>query len=438
MRTFIHFSAMFLLMLPLCVRAQLGALQVTFGADSLYACVNEPYELRVVISGGTAPYQLVWNTGDTDTSLTFLPAVGAVLYSVQVTDDNGATAVDSVWLTGLPECVWPGDANGDGAANNLDLLSIGRAYGVPGMTRPNPHFNWIGQPAPSWTHTFSNGVNYAHVDTDGNGFVDAPDIHGILHNYVLPQAQLGGSGLSPQGIPLYLDIPTGTNNPGDTVIASIMLGTSAVPADSIYGIAFTISYDAALVDSGSAYIDFSGSWLGDTAVDMKGIGRDFSDAHQIDVALTRTDLQSRNGFGRIADIIITIDDIAGKSSGIKMLDIDIRQVWLIGRDGNPIDISLQPAQVAVVLSNELPLALQSSIRIYPNPATEQVTIEINRSELARGASMTWANMQGQIIHQQELSGIEKMVFPVRTLPSGWYLVEVNTSMGTVRQKIFIH
>lgn len=438
MRTITQFITLFLMMLPFSMQGQSGMLTAEFGQDSLYACANEIYTLTVEVDGGTAPYTYNWSIGSTDTSLVLFPTAGSTLFFVTVTDDSGLVATDSVFLIGLPECVFPGDANGDGAANNLDLLSIGDAYGIPGMTRPDPHFNWIGQPAPSWTHTFNTGVNYAHADANGNGLVDAPDIYGITHNYLQPQALPGGSGMNAQGVPLYLDIPVGNNNPGDTVVASIMLGTSAFPADSIYGIAFSISYDAALIDSGSARIDFTGSWLGDTTLDLKGIARDFANGQQIDIAMTRIDHLTRSGYGRLADIIITIDDIAGKSSGIKMLNIDIGKVWLIGSGGMLIDVSLQSAQVAVVLNNDpLPPSLQGLVSIFPNPASEQVSVVIDSPELAQGSRIEWVNTQGQLVYQKQLSGIREEVFSISTLPTGLYFVRILTHKGVISQKIFV-
>lgn len=433
-----RFVALFPFILPLLVAAQSGNIVVEFSQDTAYACVNAPYELTVSVSGGSGVYEYSWSTGDTSSAVTIMPQVGDSLFYVLITDSTGDFAADSIWVIGLPECVWPGDANGDGTANNLDLLLIGRAYGTQGLTRPNPHFNWIGQAAPSWAHSFSSGVNYAHVDAAGDGEIDAYDIQGIRQNYVLPQQSSGGSVSSVSGVSLYIDVPSSNFSPGDTIVSSIMLGTTAFPADSIYGIAFSIVYDHTLVDSGSARLEFSDSWLGDVEVDMEALGQDFADADQIDGGITRIDHVERTGSGKIADIIITVDDIAGKNSGIEMLNIKIQRVWLIREDGSTIDVNASVAQVAVITSTENPLSnLADQVRVFPNPASEHIMIEINQEDLATETVIELLSPSGQILERREVKGRKEIEYNVGHLSRGFYLLRIVSPRGYVNKKLII-
>jgi hypothetical protein len=73
------------------------------------------------------------------------------------------------------------------------------------------------------------------------------------------------------GVDLYVD--TTTTTPGDTVRLPIILGSTAIPNG--YGIAFTVNYDPAGIDTNTVSIDFNNSWLGTINSDMIGIRKDF-------------------------------------------------------------------------------------------------------------------------------------------------------------------
>ena len=57
--------------------------------------------LSIVANGGVAPYQVAWNTGDSDFELEDLIAG---VYTVLVTDENGCESIDSIELTKPENC----------------------------------------------------------------------------------------------------------------------------------------------------------------------------------------------------------------------------------------------------------------------------------------------------------------------------------------------
>ncbi|MEL7123707.1 MAG: hypothetical protein AAFO07_29965, partial [Bacteroidota bacterium] len=85
------------------------------------------------------------------------------------------------------DCIWPGDANGDGAANNYDLLNIGIGYGSLGIARtlfPVPHdpIFWAPSHGEDWNQHIGP-VNYKHLDANGDGHINKYDISAIYKNY---------------------------------------------------------------------------------------------------------------------------------------------------------------------------------------------------------------------------------------------------------------
>ena len=63
--------------------------------DSILLCYGDTTVLNTSISGGTSPYSILWNDGDTNLNR----VVGAGLYTVEVTDSNGCFSSDIIVIT---------------------------------------------------------------------------------------------------------------------------------------------------------------------------------------------------------------------------------------------------------------------------------------------------------------------------------------------------
>lgn len=289
--------------------AQAQSLSVDINEDSVYSCLWASVSLSPQVSGQQGELSWTWSTGDTtDTIYLLSTTVGNDTVIVSVSDTTGAIAHDTVVIVILPECVLPGDADGNGLANNFDVLPIGRSFSSVGPIRPNAHNNFIGQAAPDWGQLNSAGVDQVHSDANGDGVIEWQDFDVIDFNYFQAQS-VGASGNLPNGIPFFVDFPTGPFNPGDTIRAPIILGSPSNPALNIMGIAFSIDYDTSLIESGSVRIEYDGSWLGSDNVDMATLDKDFYLDGQVDVGMSRVDLIAKSGYGKVGDIIVAIDDI---------------------------------------------------------------------------------------------------------------------------------
>src|SRR6185295_12937804 len=119
--------------------------------------------IYVSVAGGTLPYSFVWSNSQTTEDLTNL---AAGIYTLTVTDADNCNV--GVLITLGCDSVWPGDANYDGVANNLDLLPIGVAYGSTGTVRPGASNNWVGQAANDWGISLASGTDYKHIDCNGD------------------------------------------------------------------------------------------------------------------------------------------------------------------------------------------------------------------------------------------------------------------------------
>src|SRR5690606_18470882 len=158
------------------------------------------------------------------------------------------------------DCVWPGDANKDKTSNNVDVLYAGLAYGSTGAQRTiDTATNWAPKiSSVLWQDinlidlNFASGVNYKHADCDGNGVIDENDLLPIERNYKQSyNKRQTPDCVNINDVPLYFEILYDSIEVSSSVQIAIKLGTNSIPAIDAYGIAFTLHYDAHLIDSNS-------------------------------------------------------------------------------------------------------------------------------------------------------------------------------------------
>ncbi|MGB1243067.1 MAG: hypothetical protein ACPG49_11130, partial [Chitinophagales bacterium] len=125
----------------------------------------------------------------------YVTIVGAI--EKLVIAGNNLVIDNLCYYSTIEDGVWPGDTNSDGIANNFDLLPIGTAYGSMGNPRINPTLAWIGQAADDWTDTLVGGVNYKHIDCNGDGEILLDDLEGIIQNYGKTHAKNGNESGTP-------------------------------------------------------------------------------------------------------------------------------------------------------------------------------------------------------------------------------------------------
>ena len=405
---------------------------VTFPSDTVLSCLNVVQTLTPGVSGGVLPYQYKWNTGEITQSIdVMLPQTDTVVYVIKVTDGNGDSAFAAVVVMGLPNCVWPGDANGDATANVLDALSIGVAYNHLGPVRPQAHNNWIGQPVLSWSQQFLSGVNEVHADANGDGVVNTSDFTPLMLNYFTPNtmtyAPIGVPGISP---PLTVPMPTYLP-PNQTIVLPVMLGDLTLPADSVYGIAFSITYDPLSVVPGSVSVAFTNGWLGTPNADLAGIYQVFEPDGQIDIGITRIDHTSRFGAGKIADIIVTIDDVIGKKDS-SLFYFVLDRVHVIRPDGSYLPVHALPSLAWVTSSlNALPEVSGPALRVWQKD--NRIFLQSDDTPLAGEVWLT--DLTGREVARTAAEASSRLEWSPGPLPAGMYVLTANTGRGVVHQWI---
>ncbi|MCB0835703.1 MAG: T9SS type A sorting domain-containing protein [Bacteroidetes bacterium] len=397
-------------------------------------------------NGGSTYGTDISGNGSADIYLGAFAADGTIFGSLSTSTSSSqdwgtiARLTDTTYVPPFPlDSIWPGDANYDLIANNFDLLSIGVGYGNTGPVRPNASNNWVAQPGYDWSLSLASGVNYKHIDCNGDGIIDIQDTMAISLNYGLTHNKTDIT--EEMGAPLYTEFLVDSAFVGDTVNMAIMLGNDSMPASMIYGLAFTINLDTTLIDPSSVMVSYDSSWFGDFGVDMLALHRNFPADGKLEMAITGIDQIDRSGYGEIARIsIIMIDDITAKKYFTKSLKATITNHYVIDRNEvvQPIAIgqdSLTLLQEDTTGTNNTAIdqELAKKVSIYPNPASEELQISLDG---INGKGYYLSDLAGRTVLMKEKLFIREKV-SLEAIPQGIYLMTIQTDKGNIVRKIMI-
>ncbi len=343
--------------------------------------------------------------------------------------------------SGLEDYVYPGDADANGKANLNDVLFVGLGNDASGYPRPNPTTDWQGQLAFDWGSNMG-GVNYKHLDCDGNGEVDHYDVNTVLVNAEpMPASVLS---TEPNLPPVYLELLTDSivitdASPSEfTVSLELKVGNGQAPAYDLSGISVAIDYPEDLVNK-SAMVDyFDNSFFG-SSNELLWASSHFLDAHQLDMAFVRNDQTSKDGYGKLAKVDIIIDDIVYLRTGKYIeVPITIKGIKGVDAEGNVKEFSVKNNGVTtVVFVNKTTVgtlnpALQGKVTVYPSPATSHVSIEIkdlhpNRLEVF--------DMLAQKIYETNSVNKNVMQVDMKKWTAGQYVFKLYTDEGLVVKRV---
>lgn len=336
------------------------------------------------------------------------------------------------------DSVWPGDANNDLVANNIDLLAVGVGFGATGPVRPNASNLWTPQPAFDWSQSLSSGVDYKFVDCNGDGVIDAQDTVAINLNYGLTHNKTDGIE-DEMGIPLYFDFLQDSLQAGDTADVLIMLGTDSMPAVDFYGIAFTVNLDSNLMDINSPKVSYDSSWAGSLGNDMLAMDRNFPADQKIDIGITRIDHQDSTGYGEIARLsIIMVDDLTAKTVLAEVLTLSFANAYMISSDETVVGVDLQSDTIVVYQEEEQNTSIASwlsrRVNIYPNPATDRLVIELDQ---LRGTEIRIFDTFGRNIYAKKERFTRHELQNLDQFAPGMYFLSIMTDQGETIKKFWI-
>ncbi|HTF04986.1 MAG TPA: T9SS type A sorting domain-containing protein, partial [Bacteroidia bacterium] len=402
--------------------------------STIESCGTSDADVTTTVTGGTSPYTFLWSNGATTMSLV---NVSSGAYSLVVTDTVGCQATLNIAVTDSCDYVWPGDADDDAIADMNDILAIGIANASTGTTRPGATLTWIGQWSLPWGPTLISGTDYKWVDCNGDGVVDPNDTTAVILNYGLthnnrfaaPQFQLAAPVLA-------VDAGQDTLAPSSPGMLTINFGDATTPADSVYGIIFSLYYDELYIDPNSISISAATSWMGTAGNDMIVVKKILPGMGRMDVAITRIDHANINGSGAILSVnFMTTSALTGTGQTI-ITPITLGNVRCISND--EMDVAVNTANDSLVISDAVLTSINETngeFGLYPNPASDKLTLQFATAE---ERTVRLYNALGELVLVSVSYG-SQIEIDLSGRAQGLYTVQVESS-GTIhhREVMVVH
>lgn len=101
-------------------------------------------------------------------------------------------------------------------------------------------------------------------------------------------------------------------------------------------------------------------------------------------------------------------------------------------------VSPPPAPIKVTPGSSS-LNTKASLRVYPNPATQKLSIEINTAETGK-ASISLYDITGKLVNSNSATttaGVNQSVLDVSTLENGVYFLKITSDWGTYNERVLI-
>jgi hypothetical protein len=317
-----------------------------------------------------------WSTGAMSPSISVTPTATSIYTATGANFCGPSTQTIGVVVDLACQDVWPGDANSDGAADNLDVLELGLHYTQTGSPRVITSNNWQAYFSNNWTGTITNGKNLNHSDCNGDGTINDNDTLAIYNNYGLTHAfkPAQATAVNPQLsiVPDQAAVVKGTWG-----TASIYLGDATASVSNINGVAFTIDFDNTLIETNSIYIVYQNSFL-DAGQNLNFRKLDFTNG-KIFTASTHTINSNVSGFGKIATLHYQIKSTL---TSAQVLNLGILQANQ--SDASGIISPLTSGSGSLTATTDVGLQELSGnvVSIRPNPTNGSLTIH-SKTELQK-------------------------------------------------------
>ncbi len=387
-------------------------------------CVGSSAILSATVSPATATFS--WSNGSSSASIVVTPAI-TTNYSITATDASSGCytmATFNVYVNQTCQDVWPGDANSDGTADNLDILELGLHYTQTGPARAITSNTWQSYFSNNWAGTISNGKNINHSDCNGDGTINNADTLAIFNNYNLSHT--------------FKVAQTTTVNPQLSIVsdqtsvlkgtwgtASIYLGDIITNINNLNGVAFTVDFDNTLIETNSLYIEYQNSFI-DAGQNLHFRKLDFANG-KLFAATTHTINNNVNGFGKIATLHYQIKSTL---TGAQVLNLGISQAYKSDFTGLITPLTTGTGSLTATIDVGLQEFLNSNtISLSPNPTNGSLTIN-SKTELQK---IEVISVTGRILLNEPVKS-NNHTLNLENYSNGIYFVNIYQNNKIVRRE----
>jgi hypothetical protein len=322
--------------------------------------------------------------------------------------------------------VWPGDANYDLAADNLDILSIGIAFGETGGARPNASLVWMAQPNFEWNRVFADSTDIVHADCDGDGVIGFSDTTAVSLNYgqTHPPRLAGPEEVQSVGAEIKIIITQAAYQPGDTVELPIWLGTQNSPVNNAYGVAFTMNWDYPYIEPGTLEFDYTNSWFVPNGNNVH-LEKPFYSFQYCDLGMSRINHTDTSGTGELVLMRFVLTQNA--NGPLKFWFTDYKMI-----DHNEDTLTMFSTGGTINAAVGIEEFNQQQVSVYPNPTNGNLTVS---SSLNGQGTITLYDVAGRVAMQNTADNVANTTVNIGALEAGYYFLVIETSEGSAQVRV---
>ena len=242
------------------------------------------------------------------------------------------------------------------------------------------------------------------MDADGNTGVDSLDFEANSLNFMETHSLNTGiaEGDNTLGNDLYFKRYYHDNlfffvqqdtvvNLGNYLALDIYLGDTSSNILDLYGVTFRIAFDETVLHlfdianlSGYGYTDLKEGWLNDDGA--TSFARYMSRPGKIHYVCTRNGQGNYSKGGRMGRILLRVRQDAFVNADRMSTQICFEDFKAIRADGNTVNIGAECIDILYrdsnfITSTSIPFKQASTLRIYPNPASDYVDIDLRSHQV---------------------------------------------------------
>jgi hypothetical protein len=403
---------------------------------STVVCYGSSHNFSIVVFGMNNMPTYTWVSGGIAPS----SINASISYTAAVTHTLGVVATDTItgcqgsyYVMALVDTacaiVWPGDANSDGTVSSLDVLELGLYANSTGASRSGASNSWTGQYATVWTGLNSNSKNRVHVDCNGDGTVNTADTAAISQNFSMNHSfKVSGSAAADPDLSL---VPQSQHAyPGIWNKVDVIAGSASTPLANLYGLAFEVNYNSAVIESHDVKMLYTASFLNanNQTIDF---GKRVAAGQKVYAATVRTNQVNVNGHGKIGEVWFRTPNGLPNNTTVSF---GVSNASAISASGNLVSVT--SGNTSMLVNNNVSglsnLSQENNFTMYPNPARRLVRLLESSGTVVH---YSVSDITGRRVAQGVFSGAADI--DVSAYSGGIYMVTIDSASGQLTKKLVV-
>lgn len=344
----------------------------------------------------------------------------------------------------LGRAIWPGDVDNNGIVDQYDMLTLGLEIPQNGIRpRKNASLEWAPQEVGTLFYPFINSKEF--WNTDGNGEINLNDTLAIHLNWgkTVPNRKIQPrTARDTFSFPLSLHVDTLRNR--REIEIPITLGSADIPIPNAYGLTFSINYGSGIGKAARISIDFSKSFFKQEnrpipnrpifSREILAYMRKDTLENKLHVVVSRLKKYPITGYGEIARIKLTVEDLIFIEPFLKNLHIDPRSIMMIDQDNKPIPVAPVSGEIRLISDIEQIFQdpLDHKLTIYPTPCDDILHLQYGDLIIQ---NISIFSQDGKLV--QQFPQFNQREIDTSPLPNGTYQLYIESTEGKGVKKFLV-